>query len=221
MLSIFEVCAHPEHSTHRAMSAMAILDQIIRTLSLTFLDADDPNASTFVRQEVPRVRAAPNHPKPDHDSSPGSPFESISSSQTETCDCVSLSLGYQWSGAHEHTPLWLSTPAWDASWSDGEIRKESCRRLCWSTVILAAGHSSYTTASKAGGLDLFVTEPANVRYITANTCHSSDEYPHSMLYYSLAKHLPPQNMVKTRYGLSTIERCCYGIVVSVCAMIRK
>jgi len=81
--------------------------------------------------------------------------------QTESCNCVSLSLGHQWTSAFEHTPLWLSTPAWDEKWSEGEIRKESCRRLCWSSVILAAGHSSYTTAYKANGLDLFITDPAN------------------------------------------------------------
>lgn len=168
MLAIFEVCAHPQHSTQRSMSAMIMLDQIIRTLSLTFLDADNPEASVFVRGEVPRVRPEVKSENPlatlheHHDSSPDSPCETIVS--VEGCNCASLSLGHQWASAFEHTPLWLSTPAWDESWTDGEIRKESCRRLCWSTVILAAGHSSYATANKTSGLDLFVTDPANVSF---------------------------------------------------------
>jgi hypothetical protein len=181
MLAVFEICAHPLHSTHRSTSSMLILDQIIHSLSLTSIDSDDPNAPVFASRAVPQVnpeqkaaQQAPWHV----------PSQSISSPQTETitsvshsthrnsrtepimptegCNCAALSLGQQWASAFDHTPLWLSTPAWDANWTEGEIRKESCRRLCWSGVILAAGHSSYTTANNANGLDLFITDPANV-----------------------------------------------------------
>jgi hypothetical protein len=186
---MFEVCAHPLHSSLRSASSMVILDQIIRTLSLTFLDADDPNVSVFSRREVPRI---PPEQKPVQQTSwnapsrfiddpiafrdpviaPGSEGSHLRRKSSpkpiiliENCKCAILSLGHRWASALEHTPEWLSTPAWDENWSDGEIKKESCRRLCWSTVSLAAGHSSYTTAYKANGLDLFITEPANVRLV--------------------------------------------------------
>jgi hypothetical protein len=163
---------------------MVMLDQIIRTLSLTFLDADEPNVSVFSRREVPQIH--PEHKQaqktlwhgPSHSADDNlqedpirateshkthhSQRESNPLTQIERCSCVAMSLGQRWAAAFEHTPLWLSTPAWDENWTEAEIRKESCRRLCWSSVILAAGHSSYTTAYKTNGLDLFITEPANV-----------------------------------------------------------
>jgi len=168
---------------------MVMLDQIIHTLSLTSIDSDDPSASVFSRREVPRIRP---EQKPVHktswntstgDASQAPLSDPVVSSEshgihqhlresspetvkgTESCNCAALSLGRQWASAFEHTPLWLSTPSWDENWSEGEIRKESCRRLCWSSVVLAAGHSSYTTAYKANGLDLFITDPANVRCV--------------------------------------------------------
>jgi hypothetical protein len=169
---------------------MVILDQIIRTLSLTFLDADDPSVSVFSRREVPLIRPSqkPVHRTPWNTSFQSTDGSSVSLSdpavtlesngthqhhesspesiiRTERCNCAAMSLGHRWASAFEHTPEWLSTPAWDENGSEGEIRKESCRRLCWSTVALAAGHSSYTTAYKGNGLDLFITEPANVRHV--------------------------------------------------------
>jgi len=63
--------------------------------------------------------------------------------------------------AFEHTPLWTQTPAWNASWSEAEIRKESCRRLCWSAMTLAAGHSAYSSASRTHGVNLFISDPSN------------------------------------------------------------
>ncbi|KAF7985587.1 hypothetical protein HWV62_3877 [Athelia sp. TMB] len=145
---------------------LAIAAWIIRTLSLTTIDADDPNASTFPPRDVPRVinirQQSPHVPDEsefDRETSPGSTGSQVFTH--EGCDCASLSLGHQWPGAFEHTPLWLSTPAWNENWTEGEFKKETCRRLCWSTVILAAGISSYTTAEQADGLELFVTEPSN------------------------------------------------------------
>jgi hypothetical protein len=171
---------------------MVMLDQIIHTLSLTSIDSDDPSASVFPPRGVPRICS---EQKPTQKLSWTVPSQSISDTpqallsypavapeshdthqhlhesspepvqRTEHCNCAAMSLGHQWPSAFEHTPLWLSTPAWDENWSEGEIRKESCRRLSWSSVILAAGHSSYTTAYKANGLDLFITDPANVSRI--------------------------------------------------------
>jgi hypothetical protein len=65
--------------------------------------------------------------------------------------------------------MWKATPAWNDSFSEAEIRKESCRRLCWSAMALAAGHVNYAAvsgASRSTGLDLFVSDPANVAFST-------------------------------------------------------
>ena len=137
---------------------MVMLDSIIRSLSLTLVDADDPNATMFSPGSVPVVTS----PKrtvwfPDEPLSRDSP-----DGNENGCSCHQITLGEQWSSAAEHAPLWGSTPAWDESWTEGEIRKESCRRLCWSSMTLAAGHISYTTAHRSQGLDLFISDPANV-----------------------------------------------------------
>ncbi|EGN98357.1 hypothetical protein SERLA73DRAFT_123675 [Serpula lacrymans var. lacrymans S7.3] len=181
LLAMFEVCAHPLHSTERSASSMVMLDTIIRSLSLTFLDANDPHASKFAPRTVPTVPVAhsntswspsdvpPAYPIPrTYYPSSGVNYNysstQVSTSSTKVdkgCSCASLSLGQRWSGASEHTPLWLSTPAWDENWTDGEIRKESCRRLCWSALMLTAGHSSYTNSCNRLGPELFLVEPAN------------------------------------------------------------
>ncbi|KAF8887164.1 hypothetical protein BD779DRAFT_1528462 [Infundibulicybe gibba] len=175
LLALFEVCAHPRHSSERTTSSLILLDSIIRSLSLTFVDADDPSASTFLPGSVPAITARPQRsdvwfPSEQLNSNdlaygtgsssvrePASPLPQNGAG----CSCMSLTLGEHWAHAHEYTPLWMSTPAWQASGSEADIRKESCRRLCWSSMILAAGHISYTTAHKSHVLDLFITDPAN------------------------------------------------------------
>lgn len=152
---------------------MVMLDSIIRSLSLTMVDADDPSTTMFPAGTVPVVRS----PKPRAVWLPQSPISSSPSDGrfsvvTDTavdpdapapgCACASLTLQEHWPSTNEHAPMWISTPAWDDQWSEAEIRKESCRRLCWSSMILAAGHISYTTAHRAQGLDLFIADPSNV-----------------------------------------------------------
>ncbi|KAJ7442636.1 hypothetical protein FB451DRAFT_1057345 [Mycena latifolia] len=170
ILATFEICAHPNHSTERSSSAMVRLDSIIRALSLTMVDVNDPYTSTFLPGKVPAVASSPqtvlanlgamhNGHSSGHHSYPHP--SSIPVSTDRGCSCQSLTLGEQWSPSFEHTPLWTQTPAWDVSWSEAEIRKESCRRLCWSSMILAAGHSSYSAASRSHTVDLFISDPSN------------------------------------------------------------
>ncbi|KAJ6525304.1 hypothetical protein DFH09DRAFT_936753 [Mycena vulgaris] len=170
ILAVFEICAHPSHSTNRSASAMIRLDSIIRALSLTMVDANDPHTSTFLPGKVPAVAAArpalltghgimhnghgPGHLDYAHPSA-------ISIPTDRGCSCQALTLGEQWTPAFEHTPLWTQSPAWSASWSDPEIRKESCRRLCWSSMILAAAHSNYAFVNSGHTADLFISDPSN------------------------------------------------------------
>lgn len=136
-----------------------MLDAIIRSMSLTFVDVNDPEASTFQPRSVPAVSTRfGSHV--DHVGSPLGPYSSSHPNPIETgCSCASLTLGQHWPAAHEHVPMWRATPAWNADWSEAEIRKESCRRLCWSAMTLAAGYVSYATA---GSPQLWISDPANV-----------------------------------------------------------
>lgn len=79
-----------------------------------------------------------------------------------TCACMKLSLVNNWPLANEHTPMWLCTPAWHPDWTEAEIRREECRRLCWNTLSLTAGYTSYRAALGVSQHELFVIQPANV-----------------------------------------------------------
>ncbi|KAJ7928051.1 hypothetical protein B0H13DRAFT_1969137 [Mycena leptocephala] len=161
ILAMFEICANPNHTTDRSSSAMVTLDSIIRSLSLTMVDAHDPSTSTFSPGKVPAVASGPtiNGYGPGHHNYPYSSALPISTDRG--CSCNSLTLRDQWPEALEHTPLWAQTPAWNASWSEAEIRKESCRRLCWSAMFLAGGHSAYASANRVHTVNLFIADPSN------------------------------------------------------------
>ncbi|KAJ7069638.1 hypothetical protein C8F01DRAFT_1113449 [Mycena amicta] len=163
LLAMFEICAHPHHSTDRSTSAMIMLDSLIRSLSLTRVDKNDPNTSTFSPGEVPEVPSPPHHLVRSMYHQPAYPQVpmTLPSSTDRGCSCLSLTLKEQWPQAMEHTPLWAQTPAWGSEWSEGEIRKESCRRLCWSSMVLAAGHSNYSYISSTKNVELFIADPSN------------------------------------------------------------
>ncbi|KAK0487403.1 hypothetical protein IW261DRAFT_1447708 [Armillaria novae-zelandiae] len=169
LLALFEVCAHPTHTRERAVSSLVMLDSYIRSLSLTFVDADDPQTSHFSPGAVPSVAQKPGevyynsyttssesqYLHHNHYSSSPSPNGSVE------CVCASLSLGVHYPETLEHAPLWAHTPAWNSHWSEGDIRRESCRRLCWSALSLAAGHVAYANANHHQGPELFISDPSN------------------------------------------------------------
>jgi hypothetical protein len=184
LLAIFETCPHPKCSSQRSRDAMVMLDSIIRVLSLTSLDAADPAVTTYatpaplppgpggpvVQAELQRAHYGAHEA---HVSNPGSVTRAH---RLEGCSCQSFSLGVRSPLAREQTPLWLSAPAWSDDWSEGEVRKESCRRLCWSALSLAAGHTSYASAITGNGLDLAITNPANVSFahlVSAQSAHAT------------------------------------------------
>lgn len=186
---MFEVCAHPLHSTQRARDSMVTLDSVISVLCLTSLDREDPHVTTYIAHPaLPSLPATRPAPPPVHSlqptprgvyrqlqslehthaargahgvlSAPAPPSELRAHAP---CACVQLSLGASSPLAQEHTPMWMATARWSDNWSEAEVRKESCRRLCWSTLALAAGHTSYASANTGNGLDLSITNPVNVR----------------------------------------------------------
>ncbi|KAH0832014.1 hypothetical protein J3R83DRAFT_12919 [Lanmaoa asiatica] len=159
LLALFEVCAHPNHTSERSTSGLVILDTIIRTLSLTLVDMEDPASTRFSPRSVPSIMSASQSWATNSLLSAG--LDNTHTPYPQSCSCVSRSLGQRSAAAHEYTPLWLSSPAWDSSWSEAEIRKEVCRRVCWSTLLLTAGHTSYVTSANRTPSELFILEPAN------------------------------------------------------------
>ena len=82
------------------------------------------------------------------------------------CDCLKYTLKEQWPTVSEVAPLWEMTTMWPNGLMEGEIRKEECRRLVWSSVMISAGQNAYTAAD--GELDrteLFIKDYRNVRAI--------------------------------------------------------
>ncbi|KAH9950597.1 hypothetical protein B0H21DRAFT_500853 [Amylocystis lapponica] len=161
VLAFFEVCAHPLHSAERVCSSLSMLDSLIRSLSLTKVDADDKRVSIFTPRAVPTV------PQPAGMGAPrrecwdthehGDPQRT-----PRKCTCSMYTLGEASPRAVEVTPLWSATPAWNNDWSEGEVQMEECRRVIWSTVMLVAGYTSYATAMDATSmLDLSIMDPAN------------------------------------------------------------
>lgn len=163
----------------RIHASLNILDSIIRSLAMSYLDANNPSASTFTRNAVPVVEVSseqyfsPTQPYLTAMSMP-SPIQQYAQPQqigadpavrAASCPCDSLSLGFQWPESHTQVPGWIATAMWNREWTEGEIRKEECRRLCWSTLMLISGHTSFASAVNWKSLDLFVGEPSNVRGI--------------------------------------------------------
>ncbi|KAF8527466.1 hypothetical protein BU17DRAFT_81636 [Hysterangium stoloniferum] len=144
LLALFEMCAHPCHSYERSNSAMVMLDSIIRSLGLTAIDADNPRVSLFKSRAVPVV-----------------PVPATARVSSEGCSCLALTLGHNSRSSHVHTPLWVATAAWNPDWTVAEIRKEESRRLCWSSLQIAAGHTSHSAAFSVPPLDYFCIQPSN------------------------------------------------------------
>ncbi|KAG1822857.1 uncharacterized protein BJ212DRAFT_1264145 [Suillus subaureus] len=165
LLAFFEICPHPQHTRERASSSTLMLDMIIRSLGLTLLDVDNPYSAKFSPRSVPTI--APHSWSPPRqavyptDHLLATPNITQPRYPLEGCSCFSMTLGQRWPAAYEYTPLWVTTPGWDDNWSEAEVRKEGCRRLCWSALALIAGHTSYITAEKRTPTELFLREPAN------------------------------------------------------------
>jgi len=58
IIALFEIAAHPNRSTTRTEAAFERLDNIIRAMSLTFLDAHDTPASTYSDDTRPSLSLA-------------------------------------------------------------------------------------------------------------------------------------------------------------------
>ncbi|KIK93725.1 hypothetical protein PAXRUDRAFT_33882 [Paxillus rubicundulus Ve08.2h10] len=151
LIALFEVCTHPLHTSDRCAPGLLMLDMIVGALSLTFVDMGNPAAARFSLRTVPSALPAVGSWL-DNGGSFLASTGVDSAYPFQGCSCVSRSLGQRWAASHENTPLWPS-PAWDDSWSEAE--------LCWSLLVLAAGHTSYVTPTKRAPREMFIPGPAN------------------------------------------------------------
>ncbi|KAG9101620.1 hypothetical protein FS749_005158 [Ceratobasidium sp. UAMH 11750] len=160
LLALFEVSAHPEHSTARSRSALVFLDNIIRLLGLTVLDVMDPAVKVFSPDQVPRL---PLSPKKSDNLTPSAPYPLTAHSGPTiptTCACHTLSIVCTTTHA-QMTPFWVSSPGWDPSWTEAEIRREESRRLVWSSLTLAAGFTAHDAAFAKDPADLHLVHASN------------------------------------------------------------
>ncbi|KAF8682552.1 chromatin disassembly [Rhizoctonia solani] len=159
LLALFEVSAHPEHSTERSRSALMFLDGIIRLLGLTMLDAMDPQTAVFSADRVPML---PLSQRRDASTSAGKLIGAPQAPSTGTATCACRALSIMNTTTHgQLTPFWVSSAGWNPNWNEAEIRREESRRLVWSALTLAAGFTAHDAAFAKDPTELHIIDAAN------------------------------------------------------------
>ncbi|KAH9886034.1 hypothetical protein C8Q73DRAFT_795551 [Cubamyces lactineus] len=190
VLAAFEMQAHSKGSRERTREAMIMLDSLIRYLSLTTLDVENPRTTIFLPNAVPRVAtgthsAIPLLPACDPLATAVLPFadndevpqiaqaQSTAASTAATgvpnvvglCSCHLYTLGHQWPLARDFAPQFAQMPMWPRDASEGEMYKEECRRVVWASVILVTAlHQTKVAASVDASWEaehLWIKDPAN------------------------------------------------------------
>ena len=82
------------------------------------------------------------------------------------CNCSSLTLEKNWPGVNAIAPTWAGTLIWPENLSDGEFKKEECRRLVWSSVMVTASLNAYGSTNIVDDIQrnqLWIKNPENAR----------------------------------------------------------
>ncbi|EGO00473.1 hypothetical protein SERLA73DRAFT_181083 [Serpula lacrymans var. lacrymans S7.3] len=199
ILALFESSSHPQHSPARARSSLVLLDNIIRALSLTFVDANEPDVSTFTPNTVP---VANQRSSLDPISKEGA---RASQMNTRKCSCIPLPPDSSLPSDH-FSSSWSYTPPWDPAWSPDEMHREACRRLCWSALNLVSSYTSHSLAFRKEPTEFFLTDPANFRLLFPGEVSERAASNH--------KSLSPKNSVWALY-------CRSMLLWSFCTRLRK
>ena len=187
-MAYFEMQGHSRHNWDRCQGTLRLLDSLIRLLSLTTMDAERPEAHYSIFATYARsMGSSAGHPMiNDHTGThtharpfpppegngepetidiglgihiPGRPRGSV-----PRCAGMRYTLKEQWPTVCEVAPLWGKTAMWPDGLLEGEIQKEECRRLVWSSVMLSAGQNAYTSAdAELDRTELFIKDYRNVR----------------------------------------------------------
>ncbi|CDO75688.1 hypothetical protein BN946_scf184585.g1 [Trametes cinnabarina] len=143
-MALFESSAHPLYSPERANNALQLLDRIIHVLSLTSIDHDNPNVSSFQPRLAPVVDMPNGYQRP------------------LRCSCIGYPSSPSSPLVQDHLAQSYSfNPPWDLQWPETEIRKEECRRLCWCALTLVSNHTAYCSAFHTEPMELTLADPSN------------------------------------------------------------
>ena len=232
-ISYYEMQGHSDRQWDRCEEAVQLLDSLIRLLSLNNLDADRPEARYAIFATSARAMAEQSlftdpttthtHPYPNvlpegngFSEMVGIPELNGPVEGPSRCACLKYTLKEQWPTVSEVAPLWEMTTMWPEGLHESEIRKEECRRLVWSSVMLSAGQNSYTAADgEIDRTELFIKDYRNVRAFTFSrvTAFMLTRLVHSSPYYSQGRCSPSRltgNSCRVMCGICVSARWCCG-----------
>ncbi|KAF7350086.1 Zn(2)-C6 fungal-type domain-containing protein [Mycena venus] len=139
ILVLYESSAHPQYHPDRVAGALRVLDQILKTISVSTIDIMDQDVATFKNNSVPIV----NVPyRPHH-------YE-------RKCTCMPPG-----SPPPDTTQTWALPLRWDPTWTAIQVRNEECRRLSWSALSLATSYLIQCVAFDREMPVLELSNPAN------------------------------------------------------------
>ncbi|KAL0065315.1 hypothetical protein AAF712_007649 [Marasmius tenuissimus] len=147
VLCLFESSAHPLYDPARHMGALDLLSGLIRSLTLTTIDSNDPDVCRFAQNAVPCVQLLP------------------SQALSQRCICIPSDAQQP----PDSYSTWSYPLPWDPSWSDIQIKDEECRRLVWCALGMAAQHTVQSAAlhdqnnmeGSEEGEELWICNPSN------------------------------------------------------------
>ena len=148
MLVTFEASCHPQYSHARVTGAMAILDSIVRSLSLTQLDTFEAGTTRFVEKPTPVQESM------------------IVNSRTQSphgCVCQGAMLAAIDPKLTTKNPEWNCALGYDPDWSLSAIRKDECRRLIWGSHITFIRHNADALLLGRPYTDFHIADSMNVR----------------------------------------------------------
>ena len=154
-MAYFEMHAHAEYSLPRRRSAILLVDSLIRLLSFASLDAGHTGGYMPFSERgdttsmLPPALAAPGNNSP-----------------CTGCACEQLTLKNQWPPVASIAPRWRMTVMWPSMLSEGEVQKEECRRVVWSTVMMTAFNDNYL-ADDPDRSDLSIHDRKNVSSLSS------------------------------------------------------
>ncbi|KAF9515856.1 hypothetical protein BS47DRAFT_1315770, partial [Hydnum rufescens UP504] len=155
LLVVFEASGHPQHSTSRCASSLALLDSIITSLGLLDMDASEPDVSHFARHTVPSIPMTETHLNHLHMMYPAN----SSVVADGGCSCSLFQIETTSPDSKTLTPSWLTCPGWNSGWSLADTRKEEQRRVVWCALALAGGCITYWMSQGGGVFDFNVWKP--------------------------------------------------------------
>ncbi|KAL0957013.1 hypothetical protein HGRIS_003114 [Hohenbuehelia grisea] len=143
ILALFEMSLHPQYTPERVSVALQRLDDIIKAIRLTSVDANDHDVCIFAPRQVPVV--------------PESPLAGDTIPQRDRkCNCVTHDV---LPNADEYSRT--SSLPWGVSWSPLQVRDEECRRLCWSALSIVTTYTSQCAAFNKDPPALFLSDPSS------------------------------------------------------------